>query len=177
MSEANKMNYNLDSQGYRLVPLEFTSGGYTYKFVEQIDQDWRIYSAFSPASNRIVDYELVRFIKSEEYTIAGNTVPKKWTYPTANSFGKHGFSCHSVEGCYRKHKEILARAEEKSEPDDEIQIPRNKEFTVKGLAENLGLPYPKVYARVREIEPQLKVVRLIKNKTGRDTKVYIDKGS
>lgn len=166
------MIHNFDSEGYRLVPLEFNSGGYTYKFVEQIDRDWRIYSTYSPTAKKIIDYELVRFVKSEEYTIAGNTVPKKWTYPTANMFGKHGFSCHCVEGCYRKHKEVLARAEEKAEPEAEIEIPRNKEFTVKELVKSLDLPYPKVYAKVREIESELTVVRLIKNKTGRDTKVY-----
>lgn len=166
------MNHNFDSEGYRLVPLEFTSGGYVYKFVEQIDDDWRIYSAFSPTCKKIIDYELVRFVKSEEYVVAGNVVPKKWTYPTANMFGKHGFSCHCIEGCYRKHKEVLARAEEKAEPETEFQLPKNKEFTVKELSENLGLPYPKVYAKVREMEKDLIVVRTIKNKTGRDTKVF-----
>lgn len=162
----------IDSEGYRLISSEFNSNGYTYKFVEKIDNTWQIYSVYSPSCKKIIDYELVRFVRSEEYIIADNIVPKKWTYPTANMFGKHGFSCHCVAGCYRKHREVVKRELERGK-EAVFELPRNKEFTVKDLCKELDLPYSAVYSKVKEVEDELKVVRIVKNKTGRDTKVYI----
>lgn len=164
----------IDSDGYRLVPQEFKSGGYIYKFVEKIDDDWQIYSVYSPNCEKVIDYELVRFTKSEEFVIAGNVITKKWNYPTANSFGKHGFSCHCVAGCYKKHREVVKRESERGQ-ETVFELPQNKEFTVKDLCKELGLPYSAVYSKVKEVEDELKVVRVLKNKTGRDTKVYLYK--
>jgi len=161
-----------DSDGYKLVPKKFNSGGYTYTFVKDLDSDWKIYSAYSPTANKIIDYELVKFTKSEEYIIAGNKVPKKWSYPTANAFGRNGFSCGTIENCESKYNKLLT----KERPVDYMfDIPRNKNFSICELSENLGVPYSKIYTRLKELGKEIQIVHEIKNKKGRATKIYCRK--
>ena len=163
----------VDADGYKLVPKVFKLRNYTYTFVEDLNDIWKIYSVYSPTSDSIIDYELVKFTKSEEYQISGNTIPKKWNYPSDGAFGRTGFSCASIEACKKKYEMISKRITDRDKEEDEIDIPKNKEFTIKALSEELKLPYTKVYTKVREMESQLKIVREVKNKTGKPTKIYI----
>lgn len=161
-----------DSEGYRLCATEFKSGGYFYKFVEKLDEEWYIYSVYSPNCEKIIDYELVRLTKSEEFVIAGNVISKKWCYPTANAFGKNGFSCHCLAGCYRKYKEVLKRESERGQ-DGKFVIPRNKEFTAKELAAELGVSRYEIDKKIKSLGESVKIVSSIKNKMGKDTKVLM----
>lgn len=167
---------SFDSNGYKLVPLQFKSGGYTYTFVKKLDDRWQIYSAYSPSANKIIDYELVKFTKSEEYIIAGNKIPKKWTYPSANAFGKNGFSCRSIEGCESKHKKLLHQLKLESNSDsNSFEIPKDKNFSITELSEILGVPYSKIYVKLKELGDEIQLVKEIKNKKGRATKIYCRK--
>lgn len=163
---------SFDSEGYKLVPKEFKSGGYTYTFVKDLDSDWKIYSAYSPTANKIIDYELVKFTKSEEYIIAGNKVPKKWTYPTANAFGKNGFSCGCIDNCELKYKKLLNKAKI---VDYAFEIPKGKNFSIVELSESLGVPYSKIYVKLKELGDEIQLVKEVKNKKGRATKIYFRK--
>ena len=164
----------IDSEGYKLVEKKFSYHGYTYTFVEQLDKNWRIY-AVSNSSGKIFDYELVRFKKCEEREMAGNKIPKKWFYPTAPHFGIYGFSCQNLISARILHKKILKRKEEHDVEDIEVKIelPINKEFMVKDLIKEKGYSRTNLDLLIKSLGNNIRVVREIKNKTGRDSKVLV----
>lgn len=166
----SKSEAEVDAEGYRVVPKSFTSGGYLYTFVEQLDSDWCIYSAANPRmDNKIFDYELVRFTKSEEYQIKGSVITKRWNYPTAHAFGRNGFSCHSLTFARTKHKTLTAG---EAVPVT-VSVPVGTEFTVRGLSEKLNMPYTAVYLAVRALKDKVKVIREQAAEKGKATRVLI----
>jgi len=164
---------SFDSDGYKMVSEKFKSGEYTYTFVKNLDDNWKIYSVYSPSSNRIIDYELVKFIKSEEYILHGVKVQKKLNYPKANAFGKNGFSCRSIAGCEFKLKQILKNKKEAESFDKNFQIPKGKKFSIKDLSDEYGVPYSKIYSAVKLLGDKVKKVSEIKNKKGKPTTIYL----
>lgn len=161
----------LDSEGYIKVRSQFNSGGYVYTFVEKLDANWQVYSVANPRNdNKVFDYELVHFTRSEEYKLGEAVIAKRWNYPTANAFGRNGFSLPTLENARRKWREVLEYREHK---EVEIKVPVNKEFTIKNLAAQLNVSYPKLYLTVKELGAKVKVVREIKNKKGKNTKVLV----
>lgn len=166
----------LDSEGYKTVAKSFNSGGYVYDFIEQLDENWRIYSVKNPRNNnQIFDYELVKFTKSEEYVLGESVIAKRWNYPTANAFGRNGFSLPSVKSCHRKHAELLQRAAEKSEVHEpkSIQLPAGEEFTLKDLSAKIGVDIPDLSEYVKSLKEKVQKVGEKKNPRGRPSPVYV----
>jgi hypothetical protein len=143
--------------------------------VEQLDDDWRIYSAANPRNNNhIFDYELVRFKKHEEYKMGGSVIPKGWSYPTANAFGRDGFSCPTLAAARRKYRELQEERALTSEKTYSFSIPVNVPFSITKLAKELGVPYSRIYARVKELGKKVSIVKEIKNTRGKNTRIYIN---
>lgn len=160
-----------DPDGYQLVEKEFNFKGHTYSFLEDLGDNWHIYR--QSRDKLVISFELVHLERQEQYEIAGNVIPKKWNYPSAAHWGTRGFTYKTLKECYQKFDRLPAHIPQAvKEAKTAFQIPKNKEFTVKDLAVELGLPYANIYAKVKEVQDRLTVVRTIKNKTGRDTKVY-----
>ncbi len=98
---------NLDSSNYQLVEKEFTFKGHTYSFLEDLGNDWHIYRQLK--DKLVISFELVHLERQEEYTIAGVTIPKKWTYPSAAHWGTRGFTYKTLKECYQKFNKITAK--------------------------------------------------------------------
>lgn len=127
----SKTSENKDESGYYLLEEKFSSKGYDFEKVEDFKDGWLIYKKTKGNS---VKYELVKPHKNEEYTIHGNTVPKKWSYPGDNSFGRTGFDCISLDRAHVKHEEIVKSITvETAKVDRKINIPKSKIFTVKDI--------------------------------------------
>ena len=124
-------------------------------------------------NNQIFDYELVRFVKHEEYEIAGNKVSKRWFYPTAPHFGKDGFSCRSIKAAKILHQDILSRKEAPEVIEEPISLPINKEFMVKDLVKEKGYNRLKLDLLIKSLGDKVTVVRLVKNKFGKDSRVLV----
>jgi hypothetical protein len=177
------MNKLIDSDGYELVPSTFTKRDYTYSFVENIDKDWSVYSVFSPAAKKVIDYELVKFTKNEERTVFGSTIPKKWSYPNDESFGTTGFSCHSLRGCHSKYKLLMQKAEGQATSSAAnalpIEIPFDEEFSVSTLMSKLNQPYHRIYLKIKSLGDEIELVREVPSPSGKGkpTKIFRRKKS
>lgn len=162
-----------DSEGYRLVPLKFKQGGYVYEFVQQVDDQWRIYSVTNPQTEILIDYELVKFTRSEEYRLGDAVIPKKWNYPTANAFGRNGFSVRSISAALAKHRAVVQKGDDREKGESKIAIPVNEEFTITELAKKLGTSYYHVNMAVKALGDRVQRCRVITSARGRDTQVFI----
>ena len=126
------VNKQLDKDGYILIPNEFIEHGFNIKFVEDLGDNWRIYSR---QKTGFLKYELVKLKKQEEYIISNNVVPKKWKYPGYARFGFDGFELNTIEAARHKYKEILKYKQGKQDRADgicDIDLP-DTEFTLKDL--------------------------------------------
>ncbi len=99
----------LDKEGYLLLPREFEDKGFSFIFIKDLDADWKIYQKNKGKSFRI--FELVKPAKQKEFVIGGNIVPKKWQYPSSESWGIRGFSCFTISECESRHKKLLEDTE------------------------------------------------------------------
>lgn len=131
LKHMSKTSEKQDEAGYYLLENEFTSRGYNFKKVEDFKDGWMIYTKTKGIG---VHYELIKPHKSEEYSIHGKTVPKKWDYPGDNAFGRRGFDCVSLDRAHVKHEEIVkSTVAETTKIDRKINIPKAKTFTVKDI--------------------------------------------
>lgn len=96
----------LDPNGYQLIEKEFTFKTHKYNFMEDLGDNWHIYCQTDKLSGKIYSYELVKLKKQEEYQMAGVTIPKKWTYPSAEMWGARGYTFKTVKECYTKFDEL-----------------------------------------------------------------------
>lgn len=99
--------FKFDSEGYQLVPDSFTEKGFDYKLFKTLKENWQIYS--QSKNGMVISYELVLLKRQESYTIAGNTVPKKWTYPSGEHWGIRGFTYKTPEEAEKKFQIINSR--------------------------------------------------------------------
>lgn len=159
-----------DSDGYLLIEKEFDLGTHHYTFIEDLGQDWHIYQQIRE-DRKVSSFELVHLERQESYEIAGNVVPKKWTYPGASHWGKRGFTFKSKKECYNKFNQLTASKEPTQIKG--FSIPVNQEFVVKDLANELGIDKDELSAYVKSLGDKVKVVGLKKNKKGLSSKILV----
>lgn len=157
----SKTSKEVDSEGYKLLELTFESKGYSFERVEDFKDGWLIYKK-SKGGN--IKYELVKPHKNEEYIIHGSIVPKKWSYPGDNAFGRTGFDCVSLDRAHVKHKEIVDK--EKSEESAtqnkltrKLKVPNSKNFTVKEVKKlNADWSTHEIRLKLNDLISQSKII-------------------
>lgn len=168
-----------DSDGYLLLNDEFNSHGFDYHKIKDLNDSWKIFAQCK--NNRPISYELVNIKKVEEYEMAGNKIPKRWSYPGNSDWGKRAFTCISIDQCEEKFAELTNTdipVEKEIKPKKikkplNIDIPIGKEFTIKQLAEESDVSYANIYAYVKFLGNKVKTVREVKNLRGKPTKILM----
>jgi hypothetical protein len=136
-----------------------------------------IYERWNKKSS-ISHFELVRIFTSEEYTISGNVIPKKWNIPSPESWGVSAFTLLTKDRAFEKLgqlKDMTAQTlSEEQTPKTDIILPETKTFTLKDiLALNSSLTYSTVYVKVKEmVGKKLVVCGEEKNKRGKPSLLF-----
>ena len=157
-----------DKEGYQLVEKEFDFKGHNYLFLEELGDNWRIYRQLK--GKMVISFELVHLERQEQYEIAGNIIPKKWTYPSAAHWGDRGFTYKTLQECYLKFNKFSKKEAKKTSI---FNIPVNTKFTVKELAESLGVSRASLLLHIQGLGNKIKVVGEKKNIKGKDSKVLV----
>lgn len=166
---------NTDSDGYLLLDKVFDFKSHTYEFQESLGENWHIYKQSDKETKQFRSFELVRFEKQEEYTIAGNTVSKRWTYPNNESWGVRGFTYKTVQDCHKKFNELMGKPKTVEKTKGKFILPVNQNFIIKDLAAKFGVDILEVLTYVKSLGDKVKVVGEQKNTRGRASKVYLFK--
>lgn len=174
-----KETLKTDKQGYLLLPEKFEFKGYSFEFVKNIG-NWKIYKKSKEDSHP--KYEIIKPIKQEEFNFRGNLLPKKWTYPGTNAFGRNGYDCISIERCEELYKNwILPREQKNEEKNDEVVKEKSDlvyskdKFTIKDLEIlNKKLTYAQISVKLKEdlVQGKIKIVGEKENPRGRASKIY-----
>jgi len=109
-----KQALNKDKDGYILLEKEFTSRGYNFKFVKDLEGGWKIYEK-SKESQKYNKYELIKPKRQDAFVFHGNQIEAKWTYPGDSAFGRTGFDCVSLARAEEIHERIIKSKEEPQE--------------------------------------------------------------
>lgn len=97
-----------DAEGYLTIPNKYFDKGFNFEFIKDLGNDWRIYRMYKDYYTRS-SYELVKIHKREGYEMAGNVIPKKWSYPSSEQWGIYGFTYNNIEDCEKKYSKILTK--------------------------------------------------------------------
>lgn len=163
-----------DKDGYILLEKEFTSRGYNFKFIKDLEGGWKIYEK-SKENQKYNKYELIRPKRQDAFVFHGKQIEAKWTYPGDSAFGRTGFDCVSLERAEEIHARIIkSKAQEEQETHvPEIKLPE-KEFTLKEVLVLNKLKYPVLYLKIKEmvLSGVLKKVGVRKNPRGKSSDIF-----
>jgi len=168
-----------DKDGYQLLPKNFTEKKFEFKEVFE-DGDWKIFER-KGEDDSVPHFELVKLYKSEEYQIAGNVIPKKWNYPSSESWGVSGFTLLTKDRAFAKLEELKNRREESIEEKQTSKnnrsnfiLPATKKFTLKDILKLNTLSYPSLVNKIKEMveNSELEICGENKNQRGRPSKIY-----
>lgn len=166
-----------DADGYQLLPAKFEWKGYSFTFIKNLG-NWKIYEKISNSTGN-KHYEIIKPQKQEEYVFHGSVIPKKYSYPGTNSFGRIGYDCISVARCEELYKTwILPREnkniEEYTNENGDLVYPDGK-FLKKDLKSlNKKLTISQISVRLKKDlqEAKIKIVGEKENKRGKNSIIY-----
>lgn len=163
-----------DKEGYLLLPKEFSTRGFNFKFLKDLEDGWKIYEK-SKENCKNKKYELIKPKRQDAFVFHGNPIEAKWVYPGDSSFGKIGFDCSTLQRAEEKHKEIITNKVEHSQETDtpNLKLPKS-EFTIKDVLSLNNLKYSIIYTKIKEmiLSGNLKKVGIKKNKRGKSSDVF-----
>lgn len=171
------MSKNLIDNKYIPLDEQFVQKGHILTKIHDFQDGWMVYERKKESGNfTMVEYELVKPKKQEEYEIHGNTVKAKIAYPSEKSdWGRYGFTCMSLRRAINKHDEIIKENTERDNKEHDIKefkinLPKGNEFTIKEIWQNnKGYTYSDICKWVKN---NMVLCGIRKNKVGKPSNLF-----
>lgn len=162
-----------DDDGYILLPNEFIDRGFAFKLCMNIDKEWKVFQRHHIEHENHVHYELVKILRQEEYELGGNVIPKRYRYPSSESWGRLGFTCSSRERAAALYDEIMLA----NIPEEEIKVnfPKRKSFTIKDICTlNPTIEHEQIQSKIKTLleDKVIKIEGKKENKKGKPSTIY-----
>lgn len=162
-----------DDDGYMLLPNEFTDRGFVFKLSMNIDAEWKIFQRYHSEHKDSVHYELVKILKQNEFKLGDNIISKRYKYPSSETWGYLGFTCHSRERATALYDELMKA----NIPEKEVKMdfPKKKSFTIKDICSlNPSMEHDQVHNKIKTLleNGSIRIDGKKENKKGKPSTVY-----
>ena len=175
-----------NARGFITLPIKFKSGNWEFK------QVWRegLFAVYAKGQGDAVHYEAIKIAETPEYTIAGNVIEARESFPSDSDWGVSGFSCVTLADAHKrigymkdnkddiilKQKEVDDNGQVITRGQYKLTYPQDKEFSVAELEIlNKDIKKHNIYPAIRKLveKNEIKETRKEQGKKGKPTTYYI----